>query len=335
MDRVNNFLYFAIVTAFIFIGAFFFHSYLLAAVGLTFVVLPVISYIMLRLEKHKIKIVLNKNKFRVKREEAEEFKITIINSGFVPVICCQFTVVFANEYGDETQIRHVESSVPAFGKRIISFPIIPTLCGRVSVVVDDVKIRDLFAFFSADVKNEATFVFDVMPRRKKLEVENKTFENAADESEAMKKDTAGSDIIDVRQYMAGDSLKSIHWKMSAKKDEMFVKERGEAKKDSLVLLFELTRKNMNQTFDVVYSATRQYVLKGQSVKVCWAGSGAEQLDSRVVEKDDELYNLFEKIYTSMRSEAEGHSLAVAKRQLSGGAVLYVDSATGELKVIDL
>lgn len=335
MDRINNLIYYLLVVAVIFFGAYFFHSYLLAVAGGSFMLLPIISFVMLRLGSGNVKIMLDNNENRFKRGEELEFKATLINKGFMPVISCRFKMVFTNEYGGQPQVRYVESSVPAFGKRTVSFKIKPLLCGRIKAAAENSEIRDVFSFFKVRGRCSEHFVFDIMPVRKKIEVENTIFENAADDSDSMKRDTAGSDIIDVREYAPGDSLKSVHWKMSAKKDGLFVKERGEETKDSLILLFELTHSDINGTLDLVYSAARRYAIKGQSVKVCWAGSGSEQLESRIVFREEELYDLFGKIYGSMPSSGDGHSLSVARRQLSGGSVLYIKSGEAGLKVIDL
>lgn len=334
MDRINNILYYIIVTAVILTGAYFFHSYLLALAGGAFVLVPPLSYGILRLGAGYVKINLDKNESRAKRGEELVFKAELVNRGFLPVISCRFKITFSNEYGEETRVGYVDSSVPAFGSRVISFNIKPVLCGRINVCAADMEIKDMLSFFRIQKECGEHFVIDIMPRRKKLETENTVSENAADNSDSMRKDTAGSDIIDVREYAPGDTLKSIHWKMSAKKDSLFVKERGEETRDNLVLLFELTKEDMNGIMDRVYSAARQFVLKGQSVKVCWAGSGSEQLESRIIEREKELYDLFSAVYSSMPSSEKNHGLTVARRQLSGGSIVYVEP-NSEIRTVDL
>jgi hypothetical protein len=230
-----------------------------------------------------------------------------------------------NDFSGQAQKRYINTSVPAMGKRVIELEFKPVLCGKINIQADELCIRDLLNFFEYELSDKAKMVINVMPRRIKLTEDKQTCDSISDESEKPHKDSAGTEVINVREYMPGDSLKTIHWKLSAKKDDLFVKERGDNIVEQAVLIFELTTNAINATADTVYAVARHYARDNMPIKICWAGSGDEQLKACTIYEESDIFAMFEQIYLSIPTNTEGHSLSVAKRQLSGGAVMYVSS----------
>lgn len=335
MDRLNNILYYLIITVFIGISAFFFHSYLLALITAALLLIIPVSYLLLRLEKGHLHITLDDNRSSYKRDEEHRLKITLKNRGFVPVTGCQFKIELANSFADSVQTRYLSAAVPAFGKRVIELKIKPVLCGRITVTADEMSIRDIMSFFEIKDKAKAVRTISVLPRRIKQSIENTKTESVSDESEKAHKDSAGTEVIDIREYARGDSLKTIYWKLSAKKDELFVREKGDNTTEYAILLFELDKACINGILDIVYTAAKQFVKAGESLKICWAGSGEEQLSSYVAENERDIYAMLERVYSSYTTGNTGHTLSVAKRQLTGGSVLYVSSPEKGVETVNL
>lgn len=103
-------------------------------------------------------------------------------------------------------------------------------CGVVELSLDSVKIYDFFGIFYRKVKwNKKARIkvmpeFDLMP----LEITRRTREFQADAQEfsASRRGDDPSEIYQVREYRERDSLKDIHWKLSAREEELMVKERS-------------------------------------------------------------------------------------------------------------
>lgn len=95
-------------------------------------------------------------------------------------------------------------------------------CGSFSYRLTWLSVYDLFGLFHINInlnKNNEIFVKPVpaMPERMP-----NMFGFKAKNLRKSKQPT--SEIYDIRDYQIGDSMRSIHWKMSAKKDEILVKE---------------------------------------------------------------------------------------------------------------
>ena len=335
MDRINNYLYYLIVVILIGAAAFFFHSYLLAITAAGFVLLPPVSFILLRLSVKKLSIDLSDNEPLCKRNEDCKLSIAIKNKSLVPVLNYCFKTELVNDFSGQVQSRYINASVPAIGKRIVEINFKPVLCGRINVFINEVRVRDMMSFFEMKREDSARLVINIMPRRIKMATGGQICENVSDESERAKKDSAGTEVIDIREYIRGDGLKTVHWKLSAKKDTLYVREKGDNTLDRTILLFELNREDINGILDIVYAVARHYIRDNQPIKVCWAGRGDEQLISRMLYEEGDIYPMFERIYGSAVSNGIGYALSVAKRQLTGGSILYVESAEKGVSVVNL
>ena len=71
-----------------------------------------------------------------------------------------------------------------------------------------------------------------------------------------------SDVSEVREYIPGDAMKNIHWKLSAKKDLLMVKERLRMSTGKLLMVVALDAEKpeqLDQTVERVYGLGRQLI----------------------------------------------------------------------------
>lgn len=335
MDKFNNFAYYMLVVILIGAAAFFFHSRYMAVATVMLVLLPLVLRIYMHIAAHCIKISLEDNPAYIKRGEKTALVITVINKGPVPVVNLSFDLSLANAFTEKEQIRSINAAAPAFGRRKITVSMEGVLCGRINVKVSRLKIKDMLSVAEYKSKAESGFTMDVMPNTTEISGEKAKSGGVADDSEREHKDSAGTEVIDIREYVRGDSLKAIHWKLSAKKDELFVREKGDNINDEAVLLFELNKGAIDNILDTVYTTAKYYVGENLPIKIYWAGSGEEQLSDMRISTQKDITLLFGRIYSSIATSERTHTLNVAKRQLSGGRALYVSAEKDGLTVIDL
>lgn len=111
------------------------------------------------------------------------------------------------------------------GRIVFDIPVDSSHCAVLRYTVASAKICDMFGLFAIRKKSVAvaeTCVFpkpinpDVMPDFSNLNAK-----------QLKKSNDPYTEIYDVRDYMTGDLPKHIHWKISAKKDKLLVKEAQE------------------------------------------------------------------------------------------------------------
>ena len=130
--------------------------------------------------------------------------------------------------GDREE-RFVPLFSPAKSEASASFSCCFKNCGYTEIKAEKIYLTDFFGFIPYKVKSFAsseakctvlpdtfdmTLVFDNMPI-------------AIDDSESYSPDKKGSDYSEtfqLREYVPGDSIKQIHWKLSEKLDKLIIRE---------------------------------------------------------------------------------------------------------------
>ena len=78
-----------------------------------------------------------------------------------------------------------------------------------------------------------------------------------------------SELYDIREYIQGDPIKNIHWKMSAKKDDIMVKEPQEEShgRARVVMPLEGTRDKVDQNLGEVLFTIRYFLIRDIPVTI--------------------------------------------------------------------
>jgi len=179
---------------------------------------------------------------QIEKEQPFDIEITIKNSTFA--VPGNVTTVLELEHGFIGKKRYIELSLPvqAHGDSVFFMECQSSVCGRVAVCLSFLNLRDLLGLVSVKKEFlEEAFVY-VMPKLQSSEFEINPSGQAQDRQEDNTVSNKGEDVsevIQIRKYAAGDRLQNIHWKLSAKREELLVKEYASPVGKELVLLLDL------------------------------------------------------------------------------------------------
>ena len=114
----------------------------------------------------------------------------------------------------------------------------------------------------------------------------------------MKKGHDFSDVSDVREYIPGDKLMSIHWKLSAKRDILMVKDRVSMSDQQMVLLVELsgTDEEVDDVLTLAYAVVKRLVEEQTYVKLMWWSEGRFEFESREIMSQENLKDAYTDLY---------------------------------------
>ena len=125
-----------------------------------------------------------------------------------------------------------------FDRGTTKIPIDTSHCGAFTYKITDLRVYDLFGFFFTRRKADRTCEVLVRPvpcmpafMPNSMGVKARLLRKAK---------APTSEIYDIRDYTQGDPVKSIHWKMSAKKDKLIVREPLEEYAGHSRVLLKLT-----------------------------------------------------------------------------------------------
>lgn len=155
--------------------------------------------------------------------------------------------------------------------------------GRHDVMIDKVKIYDAFGLYNITRKIDKQATFLILPEIKSYEIRLgegiRNFEGDADIYDELRAGNDPTETFQIREYRPGDKVQSIHWKLSAKSEEIYVRENGFPKACPVVILLD------NADIETVASLSYSLVDKGCPHFCSWMTvSTGEMIRGRV---DDE------------------------------------------------
>jgi len=174
----------------------------------------------------------------VAKGEEVRFKFTVKNDSFLPCacICVRFEVNIPGRY-DYSEEKYF--SVPPYGSYETVFFISPKYRGNHDVGVTNIFLYDFLGLFKFKQRHDEKLVLVVTPNIHNipyLPLESVLQGGASGRTFRHEEDY--SIIADFRKYRPTDGYKKIHWKLSAKKNELISKDYQETEKHAALLMFD-------------------------------------------------------------------------------------------------
>ena len=173
-------------------------------------------------------------------------------------------------------------------------PLETASCGHVVVSFASVRVIDIMGFAKIKVKQEEkNATYTVYPQINDVSVrtERASFATFSGTSyDRQKKGQDRTEVFEVRDFHNGDSLKSVHWKLSARFDDLLVREPSRPTEHNVVLLCDAHAHHLsdaeqtnvlNATLSVLASISLALVRQGVEHTV--AQSDGKVLHTRFVE----------------------------------------------------
>ena len=231
-------------------------------------VLPVLLAVLLRTDAGKIRVELQ---VRPGGKAGKELpvKLKIVSSGrFYAVGSLMVEMKIQNRmFGTEERkcllLEPIES-----GK---SYPLhlMMPLCGESIMQCERIRIYDLLGLFHVDTVPFQAARTIVYPEQVSLQLELESQMEGAFSEEGMMQNRKGNDpseMFDIREYVPGDDVRTIHWKLSSKTDGLILRQPSAAMHYQIALMPDLheeqtvTSAEWNRAVAVLMAAG-EYLLK--------------------------------------------------------------------------
>lgn len=193
---------------------------------------------------------------------------TLIAAGYVLV-----NISVHNEMFDSVEKKQFFLKIHE-KENLFEVPVSTNRCGEVSVSCDSVKVYDLFKLFGIPVKGFREVRTVIYPHKVKLKVEVTRNFTGAPKDEGIVQNRKGNDpseMFDIREYVPGDDVRSIHWKLSSKTDTLVLRESSDPSHYSVVILPDFgldqieknnSEKEVNTAVGIGAAVCRQLIQKG-------------------------------------------------------------------------
>ncbi len=166
-------------------------------------------------------------------------KLVTKNKGFLPMMRMKVLLVTEDlctgvRKKAWVKLAHIPRGEGSF-VRMVSF----SGTGTYRLRPKKVRVYDFTGMFSGKKRGKAEAHIQVMPRLHDIPVRlSQTVRNFYGEADVYDEHTPGhdnSELFSVREYRKGDRLQNIHWKLTAKQDDLMVKEHSLPKACPVVL----------------------------------------------------------------------------------------------------
>lgn len=232
--------------------------------------------------------------FPTERRRGEEAVLGLVNAKqrLLPTPLCRFQFLCEDKVAGCQQSTKVE--LAAWERTGLPLP--TAHCGSYVCELARGKMYDYLGLFAFPVKLPKLGVFRVLPGEK----EPQPLPNLGvfqTKSYRPKHGGGFSEIHDLRQYRPGDNLRDIHWKLSAKTDDLIVREAQEPNRGQtlLTLDFSGTRGQLDEKLDVLCWLSRWLLAHEVAHLVSWLEPRTLEPESAFVADEDSLRQLIQQL----------------------------------------
>lgn len=266
------------------------------------------------------------------KKKSMEGCLSIRNKSMFPAARIDCSICIRNRLTGETKRQLLNVSVAPGQKSRSSFTVASEYCGYLESKVEGIWLMDWMGFLPLKCKTEAaagtsvlpdTFIPDIY-----LNLTAVQSEEAQDWS-PFRKGNDQTEVFALRDYVPGDSLKQIHWKLSSKKRELIVKEASFPMEKSLLIFWDKNTGaarpgEMDAMAECVSSLSQAVQKEGYSFMLGW--TEGRQLCMEEIDNEEQLLQAIPRMVKYGRDDEaiSGSALYDQKeRKNSYGKVLYL------------
>ena len=228
------------------------------------------------------------------------FYIEVRNNTFAPSLDAKIRLKISNDFIERETEETIAVPVRIRGVYRVELPLRAELPGIITVSALSVRIKDLVGFVPLTKKLDSKASVTILPQDGfRLNYDRNVIESGMLESEeSTKRGNDFSDVQEIREYIPGDKLMSIHWKLSAKRDILMVKDRVSMSDRQLVLMLELIKDpiRLDGILTAAYTAVKTLCEEHTTVRLFYWSMGRYDYEDVRIDYIEELKSAFAKMY---------------------------------------
>ena len=308
-------LRFCISFAFMLYMWYFFRSYLLFLILVLMVCSPAASLLLLWSCRDKLSAFVLLPEGRVGKDIPFSFDVKVYNQSRFAVFTADVTYSWQNLFTGFAEHKKQHFWVTPGKDSGISQLLSSRFAGRVVVRIEAFTVYDplhMFHLLGFDKEQDSLSIWPSFLENDEEELYS-VVEGFPKENEIKKRGTDYNPDYEIREYIAGDELKSIHWKLSAKQQKLMVRERLATGRERINVLLPLgdDRQENDRLMEAACALCRLLLKKEYPIQFYWLGQG-DVLQERFLAEQGEWERLLDEIL----SDAGFHPPGEAKQQMA-------------------
>lgn len=170
------------------------------------------------------------------------------NPTLLPALRIRCRVIVRNQLNGESCTQHVMTWAFPKGQRRASLRLGSEYCGRIRISVERVKLYDCFGLIGVPCGCTGEAHMTVQPDTFPIRVNLIPNPDSQEDSDSYSQERPGADLTEtfqIREYVPGDSIRQIHWKLSGKFDRLIVRDPALPITRNVLVFWERTGQSGN------------------------------------------------------------------------------------------
>lgn len=220
-----------------------FRSYFLWLVILMMLILPVLSVAGAVYLCGRIVPELLIDRTKAAKTEEVLLELHLRNDAWWLALHCQMQLSISNTFLERVSTLAVQMPAAVHRDNVLTLPFRAVELGRYTVSCGLLTVQDVMGFLSCQKEISLSKELSVLPGQNAGGPIDVTgfMAGAAEREESRQKGNDFAQVSDVREYIAGDRFRDIHWKLSARQETLMVKERVSMAGSEMVLLLKMVK----------------------------------------------------------------------------------------------
>ncbi len=241
MKKIRNWIRYIVIIVFNLFFMFLFQSYINLILLIGLLLFPVYSIYAVKKVAEKLSVEIKAPMEAMEKKSEFYIRFLLHNPTFFPLVNATIVMDAENAFYLEKGSHTLNVPIRAKKDTEVSYPIVMDYCGRLIVSVKEIVLVDLLGIYEVTIPLSETRECLVFPtgQSRNREVGQIYIHGVSEAMESKEKGYDFSEVSGIREYVPGDKLQNIHWKLSVKKDELMVKERISVSAMQLIVLVEL------------------------------------------------------------------------------------------------
>lgn len=258
-------------------------------------------------------------------------RIGLHNSSIFPIPGCTISYEITSSYYPCGET--FRCTVPAYSRRDFSFdmPVTFQKCGCYEVRLTHMECYDYLHFFHFEKKLSIHEEIVIHPKLSQdVSFDSAAFGEGFDEFEENDaKGLVSSNVTDIREYIPGDRLQRIHWKLSAKINKLMVKENEQTSSNQFTILVELFLPHpesllLEQSISHACTLAYELIKHGETFFFCYYSTTEEDFVRHLIRSKEELEQALLNCFYQVPYAEEDFALHILeKTDLLKGTILHI------------
>lgn len=271
------------------------------------ILLAVVLYLLSWYFRLHISIWLDMKVPVAQKKEKFELEFHMKNTGIFPVSSVYAILNCENRSGGSSEKRILDESIGARSEKTVRITVSSDYSGNVGFSLKRVQVRDYLGLFQRKIKSMSQISVNVLPDIQAFPVViSMRTRNFPVEGDAYETDRSGDDpseIFQIREFRPGDRLQRIHWKTSARMDDLMTKEYSMPRGCKVLFLLDARQKEADpQQADCFLERVASLSFSMLEAEcphfTAWYDESKGRILRKAIEKEQDIYEMLDQVMTA-------------------------------------